>query len=103
MRGELRAVVRASQDPQLRTAAAFGERHDITIRMTRWKLDARYPVLQFLHLPRKFLRAVRVRIERTRRQTIRSRCAPHTQIDSARCNCLENAKLFGHFEGGVMR
>src|SRR5580704_16285303 len=103
MRGQLSTVIRTPQYPQLRTAVARGQCHDIAMRVTRGERDTRYPVLKFLNLPRKFLRAMRMRIERMGSQPIGARRATYPQVDATGSDCLEHAELFGHLKSGIMR
>ena len=103
VRGELRAVVRASQHPQLRVRCARRQRAERAERMGRRQRRAGDPRPEVVHLLREVGGGVRVRIERERGQAVRARRAPHAEVDPARRDRLEHAELLGDLEGRVVR
>ena len=103
MRGELRAVVGAAEDPKLRRRRTLRMSHDAAKRVTVGQTGAGNPMLQLLHLSRKILGGVRVRVQRLCGQTIGSRRAPHPKIDPARSERFEHAKLLRDLERRIMR
>ena len=59
MRGELRAVVGAAEDPQLRARRAGRMRLDRRERVAFVERLARYPGAQIVHLPREIVGGIR--------------------------------------------
>jgi hypothetical protein len=61
-------------------------------------------MLEFLNLARKVVfDGLRGRIERVSSQGIGPWRSPNAEVDSAWCERLQDPKLFGHFERGIVR
>ena len=71
--------------------------------MIRRQFASRHPKLQLLNLARKFFRRIRIWVEGVCGQTIGTWRTADAQIDAARRNSLEHAKLFRYFESRIMR
>ena len=79
-------------------------RHHALERMVVGQRRAGYPVLQLLNLlGEHIVYVLRIRVQRVRGELIRTRRAPHAEIDAARRNRLQHAKLLRHLERRVMR
>ena len=72
-------------------------------RVPRGEWRATHPRLQFDHLLRKTLRRVTVWIEQDRSAAIAAGCTTEPQIYAPGRECIQHAKLLGHFERGVVR
>src|SRR5437763_6749237 len=102
-RRQLGAVIRASQDPQLRIGGPVRMRRDLVERMVLRQGNAREPVLQLQHLLREILGGIREWIQGASSQLIGAGRTADTEVDSSRRNRFQNAKLLGDFECRVMR
>ena len=107
VRRELRAVVRAAEDPQLGRAHKRLLRHRrIGARVRGDALQAlpRDPDLQVAHLRRKVLRRVlRVRVQGECGAHVAARRTADAEVDAAGRDRIEHAELLGHLERAVVR
>lgn len=82
VRRELRAVVGAAEDPDLRGRGALGQRADPPVRVPFGKRLAAQPEIQFLHLDGEALGGMEIGIERHRRCAIGAGRAAHAEVDA---------------------
>ncbi len=98
MRGELRAVVRAAEDPHLRRSRPERVCGNAVV------LGQCRPCLQVAYLLGEVVgRGMRVRVQRACRAHVATRRATDAQIDAPRRQRFEHAELLGHLQRAVVR